>query len=115
MCKLDKKGQTHISAANMIRSAGILLGLFLGHAWGGITIPTDNCEWRYNTHGDWNQCFANEVAIGNPTTLSNLILCFSLLYLFQERVDLGKTSTVKMEGPAMEFIAVTCRLPPKQL
>ena len=60
----------------MIRSIVILFALFSGQVLGGIPIPTDNCEWRYSGHGDWSQCFANELAIGN------------FLYLFSFRQEI---------------------------
>ena len=49
----------------MIRSLAIFCALFAGNALGGnITIPTDDCVWREETYGSWNQCFGNEIVIG---------------------------------------------------
>ena len=53
----------------MIRSLTLLCALFVGDALAGnITIPTDDCTWREETYGAWNQCFGNEIVIGKPTT-----------------------------------------------
>ena len=91
----------------MIRSAVILLALFSGKALGGIPIPNDNCEWRYNGHGAWNQCFANEIAIGK--LLFFLFTIKHCIILFQHHVAQEKTQTASMVGPAMEFYAVICQ------
>ena len=51
----------------MIRSLLALFccALLAGSALGGnITIPTDNCVWREETYGAWNQCFGGEIVIG---------------------------------------------------
>jgi len=41
------------------------LVLMVAPIFGGIVIPTDNCEWREQTWGQWNQCYGNEIAIGS--------------------------------------------------
>ena len=51
----------------MIRSLLALFccALLAGSTMGGnITIPTDNCVWREETYGAWNQCFGGEIVIG---------------------------------------------------
>ena len=50
----------------MIRSLALLCALFVGDGalGGNITIPTDDCTWREETYGSWNQCFGNEIVIG---------------------------------------------------
>ena len=55
----------------MIRSLALLCALFVGDAalGGNITIPTDDCTWREETYGAWNQCFGNEIVIGTLPTL----------------------------------------------
>ena len=43
----------------------LCIALILGQASAqNITIPTDNCEWREQTWGEWNECYGNEIAIG---------------------------------------------------
>ena len=45
----------------------VLVALIFGQVSGQITIPTDNCEWRDQTYGEWNMCYGNEIAIGTRT------------------------------------------------
>ena len=62
------------SAADMFRSLALLCALFMGDALAGnITIPTDDCTWREETYGAWNQCFGNEIVIGKETITSSFI------------------------------------------
>ena len=45
-------------------SSIFVLFFMVAPIYGGIVIPTDNCEWREEIWGQWNQCYGNEVAIG---------------------------------------------------
>ena len=46
-------------------SSIFVLVFMIAPIYGGIVIPTDNCEWREETWGQWNQCYGNEIAIGS--------------------------------------------------
>merc|ERR1739845_173682 len=48
-----------------MNSSIVLLIFIVSPIYGGIVIPTDNCEWREETWGVWNMCYGNEGATGS--------------------------------------------------
>merc|ERR1711936_63383 len=49
----------------MVHQFVLVFALGVSSVLGGIVIPTENCEWREESYGIWNQCYGNEVATGS--------------------------------------------------